>query len=478
MNCRAIALFALVLSVVLFSCKKELHPAKAESLKKVSVVSGYTVHTTIRKLDNAGGNAYNYELTAWVSTDAELLTALRLPGPLQVTGEFTSGPNTVTKTVSLYAGTRVTRKIYKLTSPVSIKGKFTTPGSYQGKPVNAEFTAVEQPYNLPAISVQGTGFVDANGKKFIPWGVNYTNTNELPLMDDDWYNPVKWEIIKQDFREMKALNLNVIRIHLQYHRFMTDVNTPNQQALNRLKDLIDFTATIGLYLDITGLSSYLNVDPSWYTNLDEAGRWATQAVFWKAIAKTANGHNNVFCYNLINEPVTPSSAVTTWLPGEPFGGYYFVQYLTRTPGARGWPAVTRAWITQLKTAIRLEDTRTPVTIGFIGLGNVANFNDLLDYNSIHIYPEDGKIPAALKIIKDSQSAKPLIVEETSWGGGFENMKLFINTTQGNGQTAGYIAHYHGETIEELKKQGGIGPAIQREWYKLFMFELNPNYNKL
>ncbi|RYZ93784.1 MAG: hypothetical protein EOP47_29070, partial [Sphingobacteriaceae bacterium] len=286
-----------------------------------------------------------------------------------------------------------------------------------------------------------------------------------------------WQIIKNDFREMKAMNLNVIRIHLQYHNFMDGVNTPRLSAFKRLKELIDFTADIGLYLDITGLSSYLNVDPDWYANLNEAGRWKTQALFWRAVARTAAGSNNVFCYNLMNEPVTPSKSITTWLPGEGLAGYYFVQHLTREPAGRSWEVVTRAWITQLKQAIRFEDSRTPVTVGFIGIGNVSNFNDLLDYNSIHIYPEADNIPQSLNIIKASVSAKPLVVEETSWGAGFDKMTAFINTTQSGGQTAGYFAHYHGETIPELGKKSDIGSAIQREWYKLYTQDLNPNYNK-
>ncbi|RCH56461.1 hypothetical protein DJ568_00970 [Mucilaginibacter hurinus] len=460
------------------SCKKsDVTREKKQSLKSEAVVNNYTVHATVRKLDAVGGDKYNYEFTFWVTTNDNPDNVLKLPGNLRITGELRGGPGKLQCEVVLPAGSRVTRRIYELKSPLSVVGKFSVPGSYQGKPIKCDATVVEQPYNLSPIKVQGTGFVDANGSKFIPWGVNYTNTHQIPLMDDEWFDDAKWEIIKNDFREMKAMNLNVIRIHLQYHNFMNGVNNPNLQALKRLRELIEFTAQIGLYVDITGLSSYFNEDPAWYTNLNETGRWATQAIFWKAVARASNGYNNVFCYNLMNEPVTPSKSTDIWLPGESLAGYYFIQHLTREPKGRSWLTVTRAWITQLKKAIREEDSRTPVTVGFIGLGNISNFNDLLDYNSIHIYPEEGKIPESLKIIKASVSNKPLIVEETSWGGGFKDMTTFINTTQQEGYTAGYMAHYHGETIEELEKKPDIGSAIQREWYKLYTQELNPNYNK-
>ncbi|RCH55357.1 hypothetical protein DJ568_09255 [Mucilaginibacter hurinus] len=478
MRLKTIPFLIVALAVVFTSCKKETLKNASENSLKENAVHGYTVHASIRKLDNAGANNFNYEFTFWVSTDAQPLTALQLPAQLQLVGELSAGGTKEIKKLTLQTGTRVTRKIYRLTSPVSVIGKFSVPGLYQGKQINCTATVIEQPYNLPAVAVQGTGFVDSEGKKFIPWGVNYTNGKTFLLMDNEWYDETDWQIIKQDFREMKAMGLNIVRIHLQYKNFMTGVNTPNLQSLKRLKELIDFTATIGLYLDITGLCSYLNEDPAWYTNLDEAGRWATQALFWKAVARVAKGNNNVFCYNLINEPVTPTSATTIWLPGEAFGGlYYYVQHITRQPAGRSWTAITSAWISKLKSAIREEDNRTLVTVGFIGLGKISYFNDLLDYNSIHIYPKSNTITQSLNIIKSSQSDKPLVVEETSWEAGYDNMRLFINTTQNDGLTVGYMAHYHGETIEDLEKQSGMGPAIQREWYKIFMFELNPNFNK-
>ena len=40
--------------------------------------------------------------------------------------------------------------------------------------------------------------------------------------------------------------------------------------------------------------------------MSEAERWAAQGVFWEAVAGTCAGHSAVFCYNLMNEPLSPA----------------------------------------------------------------------------------------------------------------------------------------------------------------------------
>ena len=465
--------------IVLQSCKKEelLLTDQATASKKDSV-SSFVVHSAIRKLDLIKNNTYNYEIAFWLTTNRDSSKAIKLASDMDVTGVISTGLGNTTKIFKLKKDSYVTRSFVSLKTPVSITGQFTSPSSYLGKPIFYNTTTFEQPYNLLPIQVSGKGFADASGRSFIPWGVNYTNTDELRLVDDNWYDEETWEIIKQDFREMKALGVNVIRIHLQYNRFMVDATTPNQEALSRLEDMIEFAGTYGLYVDITGLACYIKEDsPAWYDAMDEQARWATQAAFWKGVAGVAKNYNNVFAYNLMNEPVTPVKKTSTWLPGDPFGGYYFVQNITRTPAGRSWETVTRSWIETLKTAIREEDTRTPVTVGFIGLGVIAKFNDLLDYNSAHVYPEEGKMDESFDFVENNQTDKPLVIEETGWFAGFDNMENFITTTQGQNQTAGYLAHYLGETIEQLDENGDLGSAIQADWYDLFCFQLNPNYNR-
>lgn len=470
--------FCLILLVV--SCKKEnqIQSNHTHEVLNEVTVSMYRVYMSVHKLETVATGTNNYEISAWVSDDADSTTALLLPANLRVNFTIKMGNSTVQRSIVLKKGTYISRQYATLKAPVSITGNFTVPDNYNGSPIvfNGSFT--EQVYQLQPIHVAGTGFADATGKPFIPWGVNYTNTNQLRLMDDNWQEDSTWQIILEDFREMKALNLNVIRIHLQYNKFMLNTTTPNQASLNRLKELVAFAGIYGLYVDITGLCAYILEDsPAWYDALNEEGRWATQAICWKSIAQAVGNYSNVFVYNLMNEPVTPNKIVDTWVVGEPFGGYYFVQYLTQTPNGRTWETVTRSWSSTLKNAIREADTRTPVTIGFIGLGVTAKFNDILDYNSIHIYPDAGKVNEAIAIVEGNQTSKPLVIEETNWFAGYDDMRTFINTTMNENLTAGYLSHYHGETIAELEKKTDLLSAIQREWYKIYCFELNPTAKK-
>lgn len=462
----------------IISCEKADEVMKPyANVQKTTGATGYTVHATVRKLDSLSVNVYNYELSFWVTTNIDSLIALELPEELLLKGFLISGSDTIKTDILLKEGSVITRRIQPYQDPVAMKGIFSVPSGYHGKPIECNATVIEQKYNLRKVHVAGTGFADVTGKAFIPWGVNYTNTDQLPLVDYDWYNDSVWEIIKQDIREMKLMNVNIIRIHLQYNRFMVAPNTPNENALTRLKELVDFAGMYGLYVDITGLGCYFKSDtPPWYDAMNEADRWATQSVFWGAIAAKVKDCDNVFAYNLMNEPVVPYKKTDEWLPGAPFAGYNFVQNLTREPAGRSWDVVTHQWIATLLPAIRKYDSETLVTVGFIGLGVVARFNDLLDYNSAHIYPESGKIPEAIQFVVNNQTEKPLVIEETGpLGAGFDDMKLFITSTED--LTAGYLSHYHGQPIHELQHIPTLQAAIQKEWYIIFTRELNPNYNK-
>ena len=88
-----------------------------------------------------------------------------------------------------------------------------------------------------------------------------------------------------DFGEMKDLGANVVRVHLQFGKFMKRPDEPDPRALDRLGKLVALAEQTGLYLDLTGLGCYRKRDvPAWYDALDEPARWAAQARFWEAVA--------------------------------------------------------------------------------------------------------------------------------------------------------------------------------------------------
>src|SRR6266852_2535259 len=62
------------------------------------------------------------------------------------------------------------------------------------------------------VARDGLGFTrGASGPRFVPWGQNYGP--EWGLLEDRW--ETDWPRIAADFRDMRELGANVVRVHLQ-----------------------------------------------------------------------------------------------------------------------------------------------------------------------------------------------------------------------------------------------------------------------
>ena len=172
------------------------------------------------------------------------------------------------------------------------------------------------------------GFVRAaSGQQFTSWGFNYDRDYKFRLLEDYW--ETEWPTVVEDFREMKQLGANVVRIHLQFARFMVAPDRPNEKALEHLGRLVKLAEETKLYLDLTGLACYRKQDvPAWYSTLGEAERWEAQARFWEAIAGRCVASPAIFCYDLMNEPIVPAGARKPgdWLTGE-LAGFSYCQFI-------------------------------------------------------------------------------------------------------------------------------------------------------
>jgi hypothetical protein len=308
----------------------------------------------------------------------------------------------------------------------------------------------------PKILIQNGVFVDETGDCFAPFGYNYLGAEGNALLDDAWQSDPIWASIVADFEDMKDYGANTVRIHLQFNKFMDSPSQPVQAAYDRLAQLVQLAASKRLYLLITGLGAYRAADqPAWYKDLDEQQRWATQAVFWAKIAETVGSSSAVFSYDLMNEPVMGDT--TTWLPGAAFGGFHFVQNLTRTPNGRTFEQIAEAWALQMTNAIRQYDTLTPITTGFIGCGPVADWSRQLDYISAHIYPQNDTVPGnpfcnfnlstAIQFVQNNQDNKPFVISEIAPLYSFEATDSFMKLTCP--LVNGWLNHYGGKNLEEL-----------------------------
>ncbi|MGP0069667.1 MAG: cellulase family glycosylhydrolase [Isosphaeraceae bacterium] len=317
--------------------------------------------------------------------------------------------------------------------------------------------------------------LESSGRRFTPWGFNYDHDEKGRLIEDYW--ETEWPRIEQDFREMKALGANVVRVHLQLGKFMMGADRPDERSLARLGRLLDLAERLGLYLDLTGLGCYHKKDvPAWYDAMTEPDRWAVQARFWEAIARRCSGSPAVFCYDLMNEPVVPGKrAPGDWLAGA-FAGKHFVQFITLDPKGRTRPEVARQWIHALKEAIRKHDRHHLITVGLVpwsldrpGLSSgfvPEKVAEELDFLSVHIYPERGKVDKALETLAGFSVGKPVVIEETfPLSCSIEELRQFIEESRR--VASGWIGFYWGQTPEELTPSRTISDAMTRGWLEFF-----------
>jgi hypothetical protein len=326
------------------------------------------------------------------------------------------------------------------------------------------------------------GFVcAASGQQFIPWGFNYDRDYKFRLLEDYW--ETEWPTVVEDFHEMKQLGANVVRVHLQFARFMAAPDRPNEKALDHLGRLVRLAEETKLYLDLTGLACYRKQDvPAWYSALGEAERWEAQARFWEAIAGRCAGSPAIFCYDLMNEPIVPAGARKPgdWLTGE-LAGFNYCQFISLDQARRPRPEIARRWATRLAAAVRKHDPRHLVTVGLLpnslaGSAWASGFEPRkiagkLDFISVHLYPKTGHLEEDLKTLRGFKIGKPVVLEETfPLGCSAGHLGDFIGRSKR--YAAGWIGFYWGQTPSELSKSANIGDALTAAWLKLFQ-EMKP-----
>jgi dienelactone hydrolase len=327
------------------------------------------------------------------------------------------------------------------------------------------------------VSPDKRGFVAASsGKRFTPWGFNYDRDYKFRLLEDYW--EADWPTVVEDFREMKQLGANVVRIHLQFGKFMKTPDRPNEKSLEHLSALVRLAEDTGLYLDLTGLACYRKQDtPAWYNSLSESNRWRAQANFWEAVAARCEPSPAIFCYDLINEPFVPNDPR---LPGDwyagPLAGFYYLQAVTLIPGTRDHTDIARAWTTNLTTAIRKQDQRHLITVGLLpnsaesgsaGSGfEPTAIRNALNFIAVHVYPKTGKFKQELANLDKFRVGKPLVIEETfPMLCGTADLSEFIRSTKS--KAPGWISFYWGQTPEELKRSNNPADKLQHDWLELF-----------
>lgn len=326
------------------------------------------------------------------------------------------------------------------------------------------------------VSDDGRAFVlQESGKTFVPWGFNYDHDEEGRLLEDYW--GAEWAKVEQDFGEMKQLGANVVRVHLQLGKFMKGRDEPDETALDRLGRLLSLAEGLRLRLDLTGLGCYHKQDvPLWYDRLSEQQRWEVQARFWEAIAARCAASPAVFCYDLMNEPVVGVGRKPgNWL-GPPFAGKHFVQFVSLELKGRRREDIAKRWIRTLVQAIRKHDRRHLITVGLVpwsldrpGLSSgfvPEKIVGQLDFISVHVYPEAGRLDEAMRTLEGFCVGKPVVIEETfPLKCPLPEFRRFL--AESEQYAVGWIGFYWGKRPEEYRRSAGIAEALMLGWLEVF-----------
>lgn len=327
------------------------------------------------------------------------------------------------------------------------------------------------------VAPDGSGFVSIpSGRAFVAWGFNYDHDRSGRLLEA-YAN--EWQVVEEDFREMRQLGANVVRVFWQLPSVMVAPDSADPNALALVARVVRLAEQEGLYLNLTGLGCLEPQRvPPWYDALTESERWKVQACFWRAVAGVCVGRPSVFCYNLMNEPILPGAGdrATNWYLGE-LGGKFWAQRLTLDLAGRTPEDVARAWIEMQVSAIRTIDDVTMITVGDIAGAHInvgsrpiissAHAASSLDFISVHLYPRAGQARSAEASLAVYDIGKPIVVEEMApLYCGIEDLSTFIDSSRS--VTDGWLGFYWGETEEELERQTDHLPAVlMRQWLQMF-----------
>ena len=333
-----------------------------------------------------------------------------------------------------------------------------------------------QPQAWIRTSADKTHFVgDGTGQRFVPWGFNYDHNDAGLILEDYWASD--WAKVTNDFRAMKNLGANVVRVPPQLFCLLKSPEQPDETNLARLSMLVRLAEANGLYLDVTGLGYYHKDEVPAYDAMDESARWKVQARYWRAVAEVCKDSPAIFCYDLMNEPIPSGDRKGDWLAGQPMGNFYFVQRLTTDMRGRTDQEVAKEWIAEMSAAIRAVDQRHMITVGLacweqpFGPGARSAFCDpnvsvALDFLSIHYYPKQGKLDEDLAILKHYAIGKPLVIEEIfPLSADPDTTAEFIRRSRT--EANGWISFFWGKTPAEYDQERDVRASFTGNWLRRF-----------
>jgi hypothetical protein len=328
-----------------------------------------------------------------------------------------------------------------------------------------------------------TLLLQPSGRPFTPWGFNYDRDYRMRLIEDYWVD--EWDTVASDFREMKALGANIVRIHLSVSEFLEAPDKPNAKNVAQLRKLVKLCEEIGIDLDVTGLGMYRKeAAPAWYMQAGEPSRWAMQATFWSVVAEACGGSNAVAWFDLANEPVTPGEKRPDreWAAGH-LEKYWYSQFIVLDPAGRDRGEIARAWVRRMTAAIRKHDQKALITVGMLPFSAAAGqpsigfdgpgMRDVLDLMCVHVYPDKPPdFPRSMLVLERFDVGKPVVIEEYfPFECKAEELPAFVERTKKH--ASGWIGFYWGQGVDELANSKQPVDVMTRGWLEVFP-RMRPN----
>lgn len=222
---------------------------------------------------------------------------------------------------------------------------------------------------MEAVSEPSTSRIDFTPDVAIK-GVNYyPQFNPWDTFGPDFSS----EVLETDFKIIKGLDLNTVRIFVGYEDFgKAEVN---EEKLARLMKLMDLAEKHQLKVLVTLFDFYGD-----YSVAD----WTATYAHAQSIVGRLKDHSALFAWDVKNEPDLDFEN-------------------------RGAPLV-KAWLRQIIQTIRAKDPAHPITIGWSSAEAAKNLTEAVDFIAFHYYDAIEDFPGAISELQ-AITQKPIVVEE-------------------------------------------------------------------
>jgi sugar phosphate isomerase/epimerase len=159
-----------------------------------------------------------------------------------------------------------------------------------------------QAAELPKIRISADApRFEAAAKPFVPFGINYyrPGTGWAPQV----WKKFDAEATRRDFKLMKELGVNCVRVFLSYGSFASEPGVLDQTGLRKFDQFLAIAEEFEIYVHPTGLDHWEGT-PNWAKVDRIADERTLQGLegFWKAFAARYRDRNVIFAYDLRNEP--------------------------------------------------------------------------------------------------------------------------------------------------------------------------------